>query len=228
MSQKLSVDGTGILCGWFEVDDDVRDNFLEWHNREHLAERIEVPGFIRGRRFVASSGPKQYFIIYDLADITVLASPAYAERTDNPTPWTQAFANQFRNSFRSALRVVYSKGEVLGGCILTLRLSTDGSDRLENYLAGTLLPAMADQVGITRVRFAIADADISNIGGAKRHNAYQLIDRIILVEAMDESRLAPLLDGDLSAESLARHGAAGPFEPGIFRLQVCHPARALG
>jgi hypothetical protein len=42
--------GAGFMITFTEVATDLDDNFNEWYNREHLDERIDLPGFRRARR----------------------------------------------------------------------------------------------------------------------------------------------------------------------------------
>ena len=35
---------------------DAKNDFYEWHNREHIPERLGIPGFNRGRRYIAVRG----------------------------------------------------------------------------------------------------------------------------------------------------------------------------
>ena len=42
-----------LLMVWTDIFADVEHDFNDWYNREHVRERVEVPGFIRARRFAA-------------------------------------------------------------------------------------------------------------------------------------------------------------------------------
>ena len=47
--------GGGVLLFWHDLalGTDI-DDFNRWHNREHIPERVGVPGFLRGRRVLAA------------------------------------------------------------------------------------------------------------------------------------------------------------------------------
>jgi hypothetical protein len=57
----------GILIVWTDVPIAIEADFNDWYNREHLPDRIlRMPGFLRGRRFVARSGTPKFLTLYDL------------------------------------------------------------------------------------------------------------------------------------------------------------------
>ena len=41
----------GLMAFWADIDPDYEMRFLEWHNCEHMPERVSVPGFCEGRRY---------------------------------------------------------------------------------------------------------------------------------------------------------------------------------
>jgi len=63
-------------------------DWTEWHDREHIPERLSIPGFLRLRRYVALGAGPRFFYFYETESLDVLQSPAYLERLSKPTPWT--------------------------------------------------------------------------------------------------------------------------------------------
>ena len=51
--------GKGMLVVFTEVKARDERDFNEWYNREHIDERINLPGFHRARRYVAVRGLAQ-------------------------------------------------------------------------------------------------------------------------------------------------------------------------
>jgi hypothetical protein len=78
--------------------------FHEWYQREHLNERLGVPGFHTGRRYRAADGGNRYIAIYTLSSVAVATSPAYRQRLENPTPWTQKVMPNFMNMSRTFMQ----------------------------------------------------------------------------------------------------------------------------
>ena len=48
--------GTGVLAIWNNIAPGWENEFLEWHVKEHIPERIGVKGFLRGRRYISVDG----------------------------------------------------------------------------------------------------------------------------------------------------------------------------
>ena len=49
----MSLAGTGAVAIWHDIAPEGRAEFYAWHGRQHMPERAAIPGFIRGRRYVA-------------------------------------------------------------------------------------------------------------------------------------------------------------------------------
>ncbi|MGH7911877.1 MAG: hypothetical protein ACREOV_09155 [Candidatus Dormibacteraceae bacterium] len=112
--------GGGALAIWNGIDESDEVEFNAWHTQQHLPERVSIPGFLRGRRYVNASGVGptdggRYFTLYEVRELETLASPPYLRRLDRPTPWTARMVSRFRNSRRTAYRVATSRGSGAGG-----------------------------------------------------------------------------------------------------------------
>jgi hypothetical protein len=55
----------GVVAIWHDLLPEAKDAFYEWHNREHMPERAGIPGFRRGRRYIATAGGPEYFNLYE-------------------------------------------------------------------------------------------------------------------------------------------------------------------
>jgi hypothetical protein len=67
------------------------EEFNAWYDTEHIPERLAVPGFLTGLRYVnISGGAPRYLAMYDLAHFGVLETPDYLRVAfDNSSPWTR-------------------------------------------------------------------------------------------------------------------------------------------
>lgn len=68
----MSFAGTGVVAIWHDLLPEARDEFYEWHNREHMPERTGIPGFQRGRRYIALDAGPVYFNLYEADSVQVL------------------------------------------------------------------------------------------------------------------------------------------------------------
>ena len=47
-------------------------DFYEWHDREHIPERVDIDGFQRGRRYISVAGAPRFFTLYNVRDPSVM------------------------------------------------------------------------------------------------------------------------------------------------------------
>ena len=85
----MSLAGLGVVAIWHDLLPEARDDFHEWHNREHMPERVGIPGFRRGRRYVAISGTPEFFNLYEADSPEILSGQDYLNRLNSPTAWTK-------------------------------------------------------------------------------------------------------------------------------------------
>ena len=57
---------------WNDIVEEYDGEFNAWHTREHMPERIGIPGFLRGRRYEAIDAGIRYFTLYELEGEGVL------------------------------------------------------------------------------------------------------------------------------------------------------------
>ena len=115
----------GVLAVWMDCVSYGEKDFNEWYNRQHLEERVGVPGFISGARYAAVRADRAYFTWYRTESVSVLASEAYRSRLDNPTEWTQRVMPSFRRTIRSAMVVFQRHGKAVGSYAVTLRMAAN-------------------------------------------------------------------------------------------------------
>ena len=53
----MPLPGQGFLAIWDDVVAAGEAEWLRWHTREHMPERIGVPGFLGGRRYLDAAPP---------------------------------------------------------------------------------------------------------------------------------------------------------------------------
>jgi len=207
----MNLAGRGIVAIWHDILLEGQPEFHEWHNREHMPERMGIPGFRRGRRYIAVNAKPQFFCFYEGDDVGVVAGPAYFERLNNPSEWTQRMMPYFRNMSRSVCNLRYSEGPGEGGFIATLRFST--SKKNEDQLIETVLPKVASQPGVVGVHFCVADGAASEIPTVEktfRKSADMCPPYTVLIEGSSASAVQD------AATTLS---AGVPGEVGVYQLE---------
>ena len=60
--------GHAVMINWSDVAPEHRPAYYEWHSREHMVGRISIPGFRRGRRYMAATARRDFLVLYEVAD----------------------------------------------------------------------------------------------------------------------------------------------------------------
>lgn len=96
-------------------------------------------------RYAAVDADRDYLIVYEVEDLSVLASPEYLARLNDPTPWTRRVTQAMKDPIRGLCSVAASTGEATAHAIAAVRLA-DGEpgDRLHR----ALLPAVRQEPGL--------------------------------------------------------------------------------
>ena len=209
--------GEAVVAIWNGITPEGRADFYAWHLHEHMAERVGIPGFRRGRRYCALDATTQpeFFTLYEAETLQVLQGQDYTNRLNAPTPWTKRATQGFRDSSRGLARVVESRGVGVGGVMLTLRF--DAAPEARPAIAALVREA-AEAPRITGAHLCIADAAASGVVTEEKKGRSDIGAPpawIILVEAMDAAALAGLLPDAV----LAAAGAARPLRRGTYRLE---------
>lgn len=134
----------GALVIWTDIDPVAEADFNRWYDDQHLEERVGVPGFINGRRYVAlreTDGAQlanaKYLAWYEVDTPDVLGSAAYGERQANPTEWTARIMPSFRNVTRVTCARIAKSGKGIGAVSTTISFEAPetGADALATWLS---------------------------------------------------------------------------------------------
>jgi hypothetical protein len=215
----MALAGDAFMAIWHDVTPEAEAEYERWHTREHMPERLAIPGFRLGRRGVGRRlGKYRYLTLYEGADVGVFGSPAYLERLNNPTPWTRRIAPNMTNFVRGACELLATAGAGIGGAMTTVRLLCPPAEapRLRAAAAG-LASAIHALDGVSAVHVGLARHDVSGAPtretelrggpGAVSFSAALLVDAIGrgALEAAHPQLLAILAAG---AWAIQEEGAA--------------------
>jgi hypothetical protein len=115
--------GGAALAIWLAVEPAAEADFNEWYARQHMPERLSVPGFLRGRRYAASGGSLPYFTLYEVDGAAVLSSAPYLERLNTPTEWTRRVLPRWPRMIRNAYgRVAATGDDLVANHLLTVQI----------------------------------------------------------------------------------------------------------
>jgi hypothetical protein len=203
--------GLGAFVAWHGITGGREADYEHWHSQEHMLERVGIPGFLRGRRYVTTTEGPRYLVLYETTDISVLTSPAYLERLNNPTPWTREIMPAVQGMNRTLCRVTASFGCGIGHAALTVRFSPQQGREatLEDWLR-TELEQLAGSPGLVAAHLIRADEAASRAPTKEKQLRVQpdeVADWALLVEGYDTVAVRRTWDGSLSPPALEAHGA---------------------
>jgi len=214
--------GNAAVAMWWNVAPDVRSEFEDWHSHEHMPERLRIPGFLRGTRWMSPSGAGDYFVIYELAEFETLTSRHYLDRLNNLTPWSTKMMPQHRNMTRSQCRVLSSHGGGAAHSLLTLRFAPapGQANRLREQLSRDVLPALAARAGLTGAHLLQTQTPPGQTATAEQkiRGGDAAADWILLAGGYDPIAVAALLESELQEQALVGQGASHGQIAGMYRL----------
>lgn len=219
----MSLLGKAVVAIWQDAPPEARAQYFEWHNREHMLERVGIPGFLRGRRYCALSGQPEFFTLYEAESLDVLTGPDYTGRLDNPTPWTRRVAPRLYNNVRSLCDVALSLGSGVGGLATTWRYDVaPGRETGHCNLVEARLRAVMERQGIVGAHLCLGDVAASSVQTAEKKTrpARALTPAwVVIVEgAGDRAALEDACAALLPAAALEEAGALDPAA-GLYQLQ---------
>ena len=191
----------------------------DWHSHEHFHERMSIPGFLRGSRWVALSGEPKYFVMYEVSDLDILASPPYLERLNNPSPWTAKIMTQYRGMKRGFCRLTSSHGYGLGQTGLLIRFSpaAEKESALRHWLGREVLPSLPSRPGLVSAHLFEAALQPGLTTEQRIRGKDSAVDWVLLVTGYEASQVEDIAAHALAAEELERHGATSVVW-GIYRM----------
>jgi hypothetical protein len=218
--------GKAVMINWSDVAPEHRSAYYEWHSREHMVGRVAIPGYQRGRRYLAAQAERDFLVLYEVDNLSVVTGPAYLAKANKPSPLTQRTTPFVRNSVRGLATVTASFGIGTGGSALTLRFDprAGSENELNRYLMGSALVAVAARPDITGAHLMVADQEASSVVPIERRGRPTAIPNwIILVEGVSLDAVDGACDAHLGPEALRRHGAQDAVARDTYSLQLTVP-----
>jgi len=154
----MALRGRAFMAIWHDIVGTAEAEFGAWHTRQHMPERLGVPGFLVGRRYVDWSLERQrWFTLYETVTLETLSSEDYRARLNNPTNWSTRNLPNFLNLARSACIVSASTGRGVGGALATIRLTVKEGTLIDfEVVAEKLAHRMVALDGIVGAHFGVA------------------------------------------------------------------------
>lgn len=218
--------GKAVMINWSDVAPEHRSAYYEWHSREHMVGRVAIPGYQRGRRYLAAQAQRDFLVLYEVDDLPVVTGSDYLAKANQPSPLTQRTAQFVKNAIRGLAAVKASFGIGTGGYALTLRFDPRAGSEgaLGNYLERDALPRAAERPDITGAHFLVADPAASAVVPVERQGRPTAIPNwIVVLEGVSLDAVNGACDAHLGSATLRNHGCAEAIARDTYCLQITVP-----
>lgn len=190
----MPLNAGAFLAIWHDIDPAGFDEWNRWHTIEHMPERVGIPGFLAGRRYMNTDASTLVcFTMYEGRDLGVFNSLAYLERLNAPTEWTRNVAPAFQNFLRGACKCIASKGNGIGGDVLTLRYNRDPQSATSTIDADTLVERACELPGIVAAHVGQCEHAITEVNTNEREmrsaTGESRYDAVAIFEAFGRNEL---------------------------------------
>lgn len=186
--------GKGMLITSMDVDAADEQEFNIWYDREHLAERVAIEGFLEARRWIADQASPKYFCTYSTAAFADLNSPAYKRALANQTEWSTKNISRFKHMIRAVGRITASRGQGRGGAlgVVRLRPAAESEDALRTRIRELLDPGTLP--GIVSMHLVESDPQLSKSLTEPDKPNPGAGDWFVLIDGTDLSAIRALID----------------------------------
>ena len=187
--------GSSVLVNWGGILETKEIEYNEWHSKEHMPERISLPGFLRGLRAVGIPGTDinhKYFMMYEAETKEVFTSRKYLERLNNPTEWTKAILSNYLSPSRTICSIISSKSIGLGGYLATIRFL---GEKIPNNVSVENLKSFTSKIlklnGVTGMHVILGDSSYGQMNTEeKKYRSSQglndqIVSQAVIFEGLD-------------------------------------------
>jgi hypothetical protein len=164
VTERSLMSGRGMLMIWTNIPDDAEADFNRWYDREHVAERVAMPGFQFGRRYrAAADAPMRYLALYGTESVAALSSPGYLAALGQQSPWSQRVLARMTDTRRLVGEVTKRHGIGHGVKMIAglLSVPTADADAMRGLLDDGLLKPAALLDGVASAWMMEADPVLS-------------------------------------------------------------------
>lgn len=191
----------GQLCVWTDIDPAHEADFNAWYDREHMQERVAIPGFTHARRFRATDrGPRKYLALYVTDTLDVFRGDAYRRAFAQQTAWSLANFERMTGTQRRVGELTIEAGDGEGAHLALFVLPPE---RIDVAQLRARFDAALREPGVHAARLFRTTPELSAPIGADAA-ARPAADALVLIEGSDAAaarRVAVALAGHVEVRT---------------------------
>lgn len=195
----MALKGRAFLAIWHDIESSGEAEYGVWHTRQHMPERLGVPGFLVGRRYVDwNLDHQRWFTLYEAVTLETFSSDGYRARLNNPTHWSKRIQPNFRNFARSACNLTASVGRGVGGALATIRLNA-APGALTDFEASAekLAHLIAALDGVTGAHLGVAAPDTTRVKTRETElrasTGEEVFDAVVMVDGVGRREVTAVM-----------------------------------
>ncbi|OSM94877.1 hypothetical protein AU506_13795 [Lonsdalea populi] len=156
----MTVTPNGMLLVATDVAAQDEADFNQWYDREHVEERVRIPGFLAGTRYQALQGGRKYLGLYKTTSLDCFTSPSYQAAFSHQTAWSQTNLLRMRDPLRRVCAIVAVTGCGTGSHLSLLSLAPAEEGALIERIAH-LGESLSEVAGFVSSSLLLPDAALS-------------------------------------------------------------------
>ncbi|WP_251881953.1 DUF4286 family protein [Achromobacter sp. Marseille-Q4954] len=179
----------GLLFVATDADPAHEVDFNRWYDREHVEERVRIPGFLSGARYLSREGGRKYLGLYRTESLAAFTTADYRKAFERQTVWSVTNLDRMRDPMRRVCAVRAVTGFGSGSEIAVLPLPATNDSEALAARAQALGAELAQADGFVQSYLLVPDAGLSTP---------------LPRESADNRVLAPLFVVEASSAAAAR------------------------
>lgn len=151
----------GLLFVACDIEAADEADFNRWYDQEHVEERVRIPGFLSGARYVSLAGGRKYLGLYRTRSLDVFGSAGYRAAFERQTPWSVAQLDRMRQPIRRVCAVRAVTGFGSGSHLAVLPLAPNPATDALAARAAETGRRLAAQPGFVQSYLLVPDPALS-------------------------------------------------------------------
>ncbi|QNK65436.1 DUF4286 family protein [Variovorax sp. PAMC26660] len=159
--ETAAANANGLLFVASDVEPADEADFNRWYDKEHVEERVRIPGFLSGARYSSLEGGRKYLGLYRTESLAVFGTAGYRAAFEKQTPWSIANLDRMRQPVRRVCAVRAVTGFGSGSHVVVLPLPVAADTEALVAQATAIGQQLSEQAGFVQSYLLMPDTALS-------------------------------------------------------------------